>query len=141
MKIFHSKYKVVTPWWRWISKEFQLTEENRYLTPIRGFRYDDEKVRLNTNGIIVVKKGFVWGASSLTVDTESSREGSCIHDAFYYLATLGVFDGPRNKSIKSLVDCLLHTMCVKNGMWKRRADAWFQAVNLGGGNAWKTKEI
>lgn len=135
---FHKKYKKISPWWRFIRQEFELLKAHTEIISITGYDYEDDFVKLNHQGFITVKTGFKWGASSLTVDTKSSRRASLIHDAIFYMSYKGVFQGPFSKDIMHESNSILYHMCLADGMWRWRAKAWFEALELGSSASWES---
>lgn len=82
-------------------------------------------VKLNTVGIITIKKGFAWdGPSGPTFDTKTFMRGSLVHDAIYQL----IRDGHLEPSTKDRADALLREMCLEDGMGQTRAWWVYQAV-------------
>lgn len=135
-KQFKKIYKKNSPWWKIIRQEFELVFCYLHSTPIEGYEYEDDNVSLSSNGLLCIKKGFTWGASGPTFDTESSRRGSCVHDALYYLSQKGVFDGENSDKIKNISDNIMYDIIIEDGMFKWRADIWFGSVQMAGHSAW-----
>lgn len=107
--------------------KYQSTEELRVFT--RALKeYGDavcEYLQLS-NGLLTIKKGFAWdGASGPTIDTVSSMRAGCVHDAIYRLIRQGALPA----AAKGLADKLLHDICLMDGMWHWRANAWYVAVD------------
>jgi putative lipase involved disintegration of autophagic bodies len=134
---FHKKYKKITPWWRFVTAEFKLLYDHTRMTNIFGYSFEDDFVKLEKSGLLTVKDCFDWGASGPTIDTESSREASLIHDAIYHLSNIGIFKGKKSDKMKELADELLYKICIENGMYKWRAKAWLKALDMFGDAAWE----
>lgn len=134
---FHYKYNRISPWWRFIRQEFELIIAHREETGICGYIYDDKKVSLDIYGEIVIKPAFYWGASGPTIDTKSSRRGSCVHDALFYLSDKGVFQGNSSKIILGRANKLIYNMCIEDGMFYWRAKGWYKALQFASGSAWE----
>lgn len=106
--------------------KYQLKQTSRLLTDI----YPPEKIQtewitLDTDGLLTVFNGYAWdGASGPTFDSKSSMRGSLGHDGLYQLMRLGLLD----RKHRPAADRLFHRLCIEDGMWKWRADAWLWAV-------------
>jgi len=135
---FHKTYTRISPWWIFIRQEFVLEITHHRQTLIFNKSYDDNNVALRKNGLLTIKPGFDFGASGPTIDTKSSREASCVHDAVYYLADKGVFEGDSSQKMRGIADDLLYKICIENGMWKFRAKAWLKTLTIFGGFAWES---
>jgi hypothetical protein len=129
------KHKRINPWYK--SAEFEVLEDFTIKTDIVGFEYNDCNVKLDIWGNLTVKKGFCFGASGPTFDTESSIEGSCFHDALYYISQMGGFNfAPDNDKVRWFADKLIRDLCIKNGMWHWRAWLWYENLRAFGGISW-----
>lgn len=135
---FHKTYTRVSPWWIFIRQEFILESAHHRQTLILNKSFDDHKVMLRRNGLLTVKPGFDFGASGPTIDTPSSTEASCVHDALYYLSSKGVFEGENSEKMRGIADKLLYRICIENGMWKWRAKMWLKTLTIFGGFAWES---
>jgi len=84
------------------------------------------------NGHLTLLKGFGWdGASGITYDTPSTYRASATHDAIYRL----IRQGRLPAEVKKLADDVFKFMCLHDGMWKWRANAWYIAVDKCGGSS------
>lgn len=135
---FHSKYKKVSPWWRFIRQEFKLLIPHVEYVGIHDIEYNDDFVSLTKDGMLMVKKGFLWGASGPTIDTKSSRRASLIHDALYHLSDMDVFKGKESRKMREISDNLLYKICLEDGMYKWRAKMWLETLEIFGGFAWES---
>ena len=85
---------------------------------------------LTPAGILLIKAGYAWdGPSGPTVDSKNFMRGSLVHDALYQLIRLGKLP----VETKQVVDELLYSMCVEDGMSRLRASWVLLGVRLGGG--------
>lgn len=137
---FHSKYKKVTPWYRPVTAEFELKISHSRFIGLFDYEYEDDFIKLTKSGFLTIKNGFAWGASGPTLDTKSSREASCVHDALYHLSDFGVFVGKDSRLLRRFSDDLLYKICIENGMWRWRAKMWLRALEIFGGIAWESDQ-
>lgn len=136
---FHKKYTKISPWWMPIRQEFVLEVEHSRQTLIYNKPFEDDKIKLQKNGLLIIKPGFGFGASGPTVDTKSSREASCVHDALYYLSDKGLFKGENSGKMRGIADKLLYNICIENRMWEWRAKMWLEALTIFGGFSWESE--
>jgi len=136
---FHKKYKKISPWWKFIRQEFVLEVCHHRQTLILNKQFEDDKVALRKNGLLTVKAGFDFGASGPTIDTRSSREASCVHDAIYYLSDKGLFKGDDSMKMRGIADKLLYKICRENGMFQWRAKSWLRTLEIFGGISWESE--
>jgi hypothetical protein len=122
---FHKRYKKISPWWKFIRQKFEIIEATTVKGPILGYSYKDDLVELNKNGFLTVFEGFTWGASGPTIDTKSTRKGSCFHDAYFHISNQGVFKGDNSLSIMHSTNEFLHSTLLDEGAWEWRADKWY----------------
>ena len=114
-------YKSLRNW------KYELTEDYLSPTDIKGFKIDHDYVRLDEDGILLVRKGYMWdGASGPTYDSKSSMKPSLVHDALCQLMRLELlpFD------LLDYTDKLFHTLCLECGMSKVRAWIWYKALKV-----------
>lgn len=135
---FHKIYTKISPWWKFIRQEFVLESTHHRQTLILNKSFDNGKIALRKNGLLTIKPGFDFGASGPTIDTKSSREASCVHDAIYYLSHKGLFEGDDSRKMRGIADKLLYNICVENGMYKWRAKAWLKTLEIFGGFSWES---
>ena len=94
-------------------------------------------VELNTEGMLIIKKGWAWdGASGPTLDTKSCMIAAMVHDALYGLMKRGLL----SKKYKDDADLLFYDLLIEDGMWKWRAKWWYRAVRNFGCDAVKKPE-
>jgi len=137
MENFHRKYIRVNHWYQ--SAEFKLIEVYVIQTDILGFYYEDAYVRLDEEGLLTIKVGYKFGASGPTWDTKSSREGSCVHDALYWISQQGGFGREDNEHIREQADHLILYLCLTNGMYRWRANLWHKVLRVRGSKAWNKR--
>ena len=141
MTDFHKKYKRVNRFWQ--DAEFTLLEDVIIKTYIVGFEYEDDYAKLDKYGNLTVKKGFYFGASGCTFDTESCRLAACIHDALYWISQCGGFrrtyddHTPDDFAIRLEADMIFYDLCIDNGMYVWRANLWLHFLRRYGKKAWK----
>ena len=89
--------------------------------------------RLNRNGLLLIKKGFVWdGPSGPTYDSPDSMRASLVHDVFYDM----IRKGHLPKGARKLADQELRRIAIADGMWHWRANFWYQMLrHFGAGSA------
>lgn len=106
--------------------KYQLYEDAEFQTNV--FPENDIVTRyitLTTTGLLGIKLGYAWdGASGTTIDTESSMQGALGHDALYQLMRMGLLD----QKWRHEADRFLRDQCKSDGMWKWRAELWYNAV-------------
>ncbi len=99
--------------------------ETVYLPELLGQRATHPFILLNYDGELIVKKYYAWdGASGPAIDTKTFMRGSLIHDALYQLMREGLLD----RSFRDAADHILRRICIKDGMWKIRANWVYWAV-------------
>lgn len=100
-------------------------------TSILGYACKTEYIQLWDDGRLILAKGYAWdGPSGPTIDTEDSMRGSAGHDALYQLIGLGAVPA----SMRLYADLDLRRWCIEDGMPEVRADIWYRAVRVFGGN-------
>ena len=113
--------------------KYQLVEEYAVkvsLIPQADIR--TEYIDLDTEGMLVIKKGYAWDSpSGPTIDTHDFMRGSLVHDALYQLMRNGLLPG----SGREEADLELKRMCIEDGMWRVRAAWVHRGVRVGGGPA------
>lgn len=114
--------------------KYRLESNECFITGITGYSYNGQYFSLESNGHVVVFKGYCWdGASGPTWDSPCTMRGSLIHDVLYQLIRLGVIP----IEFKDKADSLLRIICIANGMSRTRADLWYWAVKKFGLMNWK----
>ena len=117
----------------WLAEEYQvkvsIIPENNVPTD----KTTKSFIELNTDGVLVIKKGYAWdGPSGPTIDTPSFMRGSLVHDALYQLMRNKLID---KEKWRKKADGDLKRMCVEDGMSRIRAWWVHQAVRCCGDSA------
>ncbi len=90
-------------------------------------------IYLNTNGMLVIKKGYAWdGPSGPTFDTKNFMRGSLVHDALYQLIRIEKIDYDKYRNV---ADRELQRICIEDGMCRIRAWWVYQGVRFCGKKA------
>lgn len=111
--------------------KYRLTADLLLDSSITGIYCKTEYIRLKDDGELLLFKGYAWdGPSGPTIDTEDSMRGSAGHDALYQLIGLGAVP----ESMRLYADLDLRRWCIEDGMPEVRADIWYRAVRVFGGN-------
>jgi len=107
--------------------KYRTTEEYQVQTPIKPERdvsSSGEYVRLMSDGLMVIKKGYAWDGPSgmLVPDLLSLMRASLVHDAFYQLSREGLID----LSQRDEVDELFRGHCIEDGtfVWLANFGHW-----------------
>ena len=109
-----------------------------YLPELLNYSIQTPYIQVKPNGHMMITEEYAWdGASGPTIDTKTSMRGSLAHDALYQLIRLGHLP----ESFRRVADTILRRICLQDGMWPIRANAWEWAVNnFGGSSAWARPE-
>lgn len=121
---------------------FILIGEYAIKTKIVGFEYEDAYVKLTEDGLLVIKDGFGWEASSIAYDNEYTRRASLVHDALYWIADHGGFG--EAYYVREIADKLLYRIFWQDTPWYLkwtgvgwfRARLWYRSVRIGGKSYW-----
>lgn len=106
--------------------KYQLYADCLLMTPIRGFHCQVPFAELHPDGSLILRKGFAWdGASGPTFDSKSSFRGSAGHDVLFDMLRRNLL--PHDPCFH-LANVFLREQCIRDGMWKWRANMWFRAV-------------
>lgn len=105
--------------------KYQVYADCWIKTKILGYRIQHQFFELYENGMLLVRTGYAWdGASGPTWDTKSSMRSSLGHDVLYQMMREGLLPHeefhPANE--------FLRDQSIADGMWKWRADYWFESV-------------
>lgn len=105
---------------------YQLAETIAVSIPIfPGIPIETEYIFLDKNGHLVINKGYCWdGASGPTWDDKTNMRASLIHDVFYQLMRMGML----NQVYREVVDHIMYTILIEDGMAKFRAKYYYWAV-------------
>jgi hypothetical protein len=106
--------------------KYQLVDEHSVKVDLKpDARIETEFIDLNTEGELVIKRGYAWdGASGPARDTKNIMRASLVHDALYQLMRQELLPMER---WRKAADLELKRICREDGMsWIR---AWW--VHLG----------
>jgi hypothetical protein len=114
--------------------KYQLVADYRLnvsVIPVQDI--DTDFIALNTQGMLLIKKGYAWdGPSGPTIDTKSFMRGSLVHDALYQLMRNRHLSNTRWRAV---ADNELKRICLEDGMFRFRAAWVHRGVRVGGGPA------
>lgn len=83
-------------------------------------------VHLNTQGNLLVKKGYAWdGPSGPVIDTEKNMRASLVHDALYQLMRGQHLS---TRSHRKTADQIFKDMCKEDGVSNFRASVYYKAL-------------
>lgn len=99
----------------WLAEEYQVKVSIIPENDVPVDKTIKSFIELNTEGVLVIKKGYAWdGPSGPTIDIPSFMRGSLVHDALYQLL--------REKEIvqkwRDEADEELRRICREDGMWR-----------------------
>lgn len=93
---------------------------------------------LSKDGFLLVRHGYMWDGGSSPfaklpvvgkwTKTKSTLRNSMLHDALFQLIRLGLL----SPHFKGAADRILRDIGIKDGMYRWRADAWYDAVTAFG---------
>lgn len=105
--------------------KYQLAQSHVVITPITGYKVEDEYYSLHETGILTIHKGYAWdGPSGVTFDTKSSMRPSLEHDAFCQMLRARQLPF----ELQDAVNKFFYEQCLDAGMWGWRAWLWYKAV-------------
>ena len=114
--------------------KYQLA--TRYSIPINIKPKKDIKtefIKLDTKGKLTIKRGYAWdGPSGPVVDTKENMRASLVHDALYQLMR---HEELSTKTCKDKADKIFKNICIKDGVSKKIASAYYYGLKLGGNPA------
>ena len=117
------KYRKVPKHWKYYLPETQIIFLSKAYAV---YHIRTEFIELNGKELIL-KHDYKWdGPSGPTFDTLNAMEGSAAHDALWQLIMMGRI----NKKHKRDTDKELKIICLRNGMWKWRANLWYWALGF-----------
>lgn len=105
--------------------KFQVEEPYSIKTTITGYNVDWDWYTLNSQGYLLVRKGYAWDGATGWIDVPSIIRPSMIHDVFCQMMRRN--DIPH---IFRYVNEYFYQECLRSGMWKAHAMAVRNAVNL-----------
>ena len=106
--------------------KYSLWETYRVqLKYILGYQVKHRLFELEPDGWLTIHEDYPWdGASGPTWDTITSMRASLVHDVLFEMMRLGLLPQdcfhPANTEF--------HAILIEDGMWKFRANCWFDAV-------------
>lgn len=93
--------------------KYQLCNKYFTYTDVKPFKdIETQWVKLCSNGVIIINKGYAWDGATCCPDLKSIIRASLIHDALCQLIELGLLP----ESYRSGVDSTLHRLCIEDGM-------------------------
>ena len=96
---------------------------------------ETEFIKLDRKGKLTIKKGYAWdGPSGPVVDTKKNMRASLVHDALYQLMRLEQLS---SDNYKDKADKIFQNICIKDGVPKKIASAYYYGLKLGGDPATK----
>ena len=96
---------------------------------------ETEFIKLYRKGKLTIKKGYAWdGPSGPVVDTKKNMRASLVHDALYQLMRLEQLS---SDNYKDKADKIFQNICIKDGVPKKIASAYYYGLKLGGDPATK----
>lgn len=135
-----------TPWYKW-DKLYELLDDyaiDIQFTPstrIDWGRY----CTLTTNGVLTIRKGFLFGPSGPTIDTKNAMRGSLVHDALYaalrsgkLLYRFGRHGGMSvldHDELRIWADLWILKIMQEDGMSMFRSKRWYDGLRIGGASA------
>jgi hypothetical protein len=117
--------------------KFHLDEDYQEKISVRPVvDIDTKHITLDTDGNLMLRKGFSWNGANGTIDTKTILRGSMVHDALYQLMREGELD---NSRWRETADNELKRICREDGMGKLRAGFMYFVVRRYGENSTKVK--
>jgi len=111
--------------------KYQLA--TRYSIPINIKPKKDIKtefIKLDTKGKLTIILGYAWdGPSGPVVDTKENMRASLVHDALYQLMRHKKLSA---KAYKDNADKIFKNICIKDGVPKKIASAYYYGLKIGG---------
>ncbi len=113
--------------------KYQLAEDVIVPTSILGYTIDIDFIALDTNGNLLIRKGYAWdGPSGPTYDRPTFIPGSLPHDALSQLMRMELI----SRSYRKTIDELLRDICIEDGMWAWWAEnVVYKGVRIGGNSS------
>lgn len=107
--------------------KYQLANAYKISIPIKPKdKIDTDFIGLDTNGNLLVKKGYAWdGPSGPVIDTEENMRASLVHDALYQLMRMEELS---TYSHRKAADKLFRDICKEDGVSGIRASAYYKAL-------------
>ncbi|NNF97740.1 MAG: hypothetical protein HKM93_00015 [Desulfobacteraceae bacterium] len=107
--------------------KYQLAEDFHIKTTIKPETdIDTQFISLDSKGNLVVKSGYAWdGTSGPVVDTDFNLRASLVHDALYQLMRKKKISV---KKCKDKADKLFRAICIKDGVLRPVAQAYYEVL-------------
>ena len=111
--------------------KYQLATRYSIAIPIKPKKdITTEFITLDTKGKLTIKNGYAWdGPSGPVVDTKENMRASLVHDALYQLMRQKELSV---KTHKDRADKIFKNICIKDGVPKKIASAYYLGLKLGG---------
>lgn len=123
--------------------------EDRFITYRSGYKYqlasnysvdtglnidadidDNNFLKLDSKGIIHIKKGYAWdGPSGPVLDTNENMRASLVHDALYQLMRNEFLDPDVHKDE---ADKLFRKICIDDDVQEEIAQVYYLGLQIGG---------
>jgi len=118
--------------------KYQLTADFVYKTSIhRMFSTEDEWIKLENDGTILIAKGYAWdGCSGPTWDDKYNMKAGLVHDALYQMLEEGLLE----INYRGEVDREFRKILKSEGMSSWRAWYYYKAVRMFGARSIKSHE-
>lgn len=113
---------------------YQVKATCRVQTSILGYDIDRPFYRLTPDGVLTAKVGYAWDGASgkVTIQTKSNKRGSLFHDILFQMLRAGELPPECFHAANEE----LRKICLRDGMFRFRADYYFFAVEkLGSAHA------
>lgn len=99
----------------WLAEEYQVKVSIIPENDVPVDKTIKSFIELNTEGVLVIKKGYAWdGPSGPTIDIPSFMRGSLVHDALYQLLRREDIE----QKWRDEADEELRRICREDGMWR-----------------------
>jgi len=106
--------------------KYQLAEKYQHNINIAGFEVNEPFFTLSVAGHLTVYAGYAWDGASGGIDTPSIMRGSLVHDVLCQMVAHDLLPG----ELQWKIDCILHRLCLHDGMLGLRAWYVYKAVRL-----------
>lgn len=109
--------------------KYQLYEHTSIITKLEGYCITTKFISLTKEGTLHIQNGYCWdGPSGPSIDTKTFMRASLFHDVGYQLIRMKKLP----IDTKPIIDNLLRSIALEDGMCKFRAWYAFKAVNVFG---------
>lgn len=106
---------------------YQVYKDFTIQTKMTGYSVEHPFFSLRPDGLLIIRRGYAWDGASglLTMQTQSNKRSSLVHDVFYQMLRAGLL--PHNPCFH-LANEELRRISIEDGMFKFRANYFFAAV-------------